>query len=118
MDPNVLRRLRTQKGITQKELGEQIHVSPSAVSQYERGIVAPSRETESRIAEYFSVSINCLNGESDYQDIEEAYNIIYGYGATLLQTIRSMLRISDRHKEILAENVQLYEEKDTKNQQS
>ena len=70
------------------------------------------------IAEYFSVSINCLNGDSDYQDIEEAYNNIYGYGATLLQTIRSMMRISDRHKEILAENVQLYEEKDTKNQQS
>ena len=113
MDPKVLYRLRTQNKITQKELAAAIHVSPSAISQYERGIVAPSRETESRIATYCNVSINCLNGESEYQDIEENYNKIYGYGATLLETIRSMLRISDRHKDILAENVQLYEKKDT-----
>ena len=113
MDPKVLNRLRTKYKITQKELAAAIHVSPSAISQYERGIAAPSRETESRIASYFNVSINCLNGESDYQDIEENYNKIYGSGATLLETIRSMLRLSDKHKDAFAECVQLYEKNDT-----
>lgn len=39
-----IRQLRLSKGITQKELAEAIHVTPSAISQYENGKAQPSRE--------------------------------------------------------------------------
>jgi transcriptional regulator with XRE-family HTH domain len=39
-----LRRIRIDRGLTQKQLAERVNVSTTAISQYEKGIIEPSLE--------------------------------------------------------------------------
>ncbi len=56
--------LRKEKGITQKELAEILHVTDKAVSRWETGKSYPDIEVMQQIAEYFNVSVNdLLQGE-------------------------------------------------------
>lgn len=48
---NVIKDLRKSKGFTQKELGEKIGVSGSAVANYEKGYRSPLQDTLFRLAE-------------------------------------------------------------------
>lgn len=114
MNPTILKKLREDKGITQKELAAQIMVSPSAVSQYERELCSPSRDTENRIAQYFSVSVDYLNGESKYPEIERQLNQIYGENSTLHQVISSMLHLSEKHKNSITQIIMSFEKDDIK----
>lgn len=52
--------LRKQRGLTQTAFAEALHVSPQAVSNWERGIAPPELENLIRIADYFGVSIDDL----------------------------------------------------------
>lgn len=54
----IIRSLRSSKGITQKELGEKIGVSNSAVANYEKGYRAPLQDTLFRLSDYFEVPID------------------------------------------------------------
>ena len=57
-----LKKLRNEKGLTQKELAKVINVSTSAVSQYERGKSSPRRGNLILLAEYFGVTVAYLEG--------------------------------------------------------
>lgn len=58
-----LRELRKRCGITMKELGAEIGVAESTISQYETGKRQPDYETLLRIGEYFGVSVDYLLGQ-------------------------------------------------------
>ena len=51
-----IRRLRVEKGMTQKELADKLFVTAQAVSRWENGEVEPSVSTISAIAKIFEVS--------------------------------------------------------------
>ena len=53
-------RLRTQAGMTQAELGEQLHYSDKSVSKWERGESVPDAYVLKCIAEMFSVTVDYL----------------------------------------------------------
>ena len=59
---NVLRELRTKKGLSQDELAEKIHVTRQAVSRWENGETIPNTETLKLLSIFFDVSINTLLG--------------------------------------------------------
>jgi transcriptional regulator with XRE-family HTH domain len=44
-----LKRIRIDRGLTQKQLAEEINVSTTAISQYEKGIIEPSIEHFDRL---------------------------------------------------------------------
>lgn len=48
-----LRKLRTDRGVYQETVGDAVGVSKSAVSEWERGVSAPGRETLGRLDEYY-----------------------------------------------------------------
>lgn len=50
-----LKELRTEKGLTQKALGDEIHVSRSAIAKWEAGLGLPSEDSLMAICEYFDV---------------------------------------------------------------
>lgn len=50
-----VRRLRSQRGWTQAELGKKAHCAQTAVSQLEIGIKCPTVDTVERIAKAFSL---------------------------------------------------------------
>lgn len=57
---HTIKQLRTEKGIRQGELADQLHVTRQAVSNWENGKTQPDIETLTQIAEYFGVSIERL----------------------------------------------------------
>lgn len=57
--------LRKANDITQEELGRQIGVGKTTISNYETGYSSPDSETLVKLADYFNVSIDYLLGYSD-----------------------------------------------------
>lgn len=60
-----LRRLREEKKMTMKALGQEIGVAESTISLYEAGKREPDTETLCRIATYFNVSVDYLLGHEN-----------------------------------------------------
>lgn len=71
-----LKELRERKGMSQIQLSEELGISKSSVSMYERGERNPDFETLETIADFFNVDMNFLLGKDDgsvyYLDPEAA----------------------------------------------
>lgn len=63
---NRLKELRTKRGLSQRALADDLHISKSAVSMYENGTREPDHETTELIADYFNVDVDYLLGRKDY----------------------------------------------------
>ncbi|NLY08564.1 MAG: helix-turn-helix domain-containing protein [Tissierellia bacterium] len=57
-NPNNLKQLRLEKGLTQKEVAEQIGVSQQQWSQYEKGEAYPRISTAKEIADFFGSTVD------------------------------------------------------------
>lgn len=55
-----IKRLRTQKGLTQTAVADAIHVTPQAVSRWETGACYPDLESLINLAVYFDVRVDDL----------------------------------------------------------
>lgn len=65
----LIRRLRTERGLTQKQLAEALTVSDKAVSKWERGMGLPDVSLLPRLCELFKVDLSRLiDGEIDDGD--------------------------------------------------
>ena len=63
MEPkDVIFKLRTEKGLSQEELAEQLFVTRQAVSRWENGETVPNTEALKLLSKVFCVSINTLLG--------------------------------------------------------
>lgn len=60
-----LKKLRTDKKLTQEELGKKINVTKVSISGYENGNRTPDTETLQRIADIFDVSTDYLLGRTE-----------------------------------------------------
>lgn len=60
-----IKTLRIDKKVTQKEIAEEIGVSPVSVQRFEYGSVRPSLDTIIALADFFDVSLDYLVGRSD-----------------------------------------------------
>lgn len=65
LDTDRLRRLRTERMLTQAALGEELGLSESTVCMYEQGEREPSFNTLCRLADFFGVTTDYLLGRSD-----------------------------------------------------
>lgn len=59
---DVILELRTQNGLSQDALAEQVYVTRQAVSRWETGETVPNTETLKLLSKLFDVSINTLLG--------------------------------------------------------
>lgn len=66
----ILRELREESGLTQKELAKACNLSPQCISALEKGINSPTALTLSAIANYFKIPIDELVG-CDSPTLEE-----------------------------------------------
>lgn len=61
--PEVFKSLRIDRGITQEQLADALHITKQAVSHYERGTREPkNQEMYEAIADFFNVDMNYLIG--------------------------------------------------------
>lgn len=58
---NKLKQLRTEKGLTQRELADKIGLGKSAVGMYESGKRTPEFETLEAICDFFNVNMDLLS---------------------------------------------------------
>lgn len=72
-----LRLLRTEKGISQRQLGEQIGVSQQSINKYENYEIEPDIHTLILIARYFHTSVDFLIGNSDVRHVIEHIEPFY-----------------------------------------
>ena len=59
---DILLQLRTQKGLSQEQLAEQVFVTRQAVSRWETSETTPNTETLKLLSRLYDVSINTLLG--------------------------------------------------------
>lgn len=59
---DMIYKLRTQHGLSQEQLAEEVYVSRQAVSRWETGETVPNTETLKLLSKRFDVSINTLLG--------------------------------------------------------
>ncbi len=71
---NTLKKLRTEKGLSQRELSEQIYVTRTAITKWENGNRLPDAVMISRLAEVLGVDVNTLLFAASESD--ECPNII------------------------------------------
>ncbi len=64
----ILKKLRTEKKITQKKLAEQLFVDCSTVTKWETGKAFPDFKKQQMLAEIFDVSIDYLFGREDKKE--------------------------------------------------
>ena len=57
---NQLKKLRTERGISQEELARQLFISRQAISKWEKGDGKPDLDNAVKLAEIFDVSLDCL----------------------------------------------------------
>lgn len=59
-----LRNFRKQKGLSQEELAERLHVVRQTVSKWEKGLSVPDADLLIRIAEILETSVSTLLGDT------------------------------------------------------
>lgn len=62
-----LKRLRTEKGMMQKELANKIGTTNSAICNYEKGVREPNIDTLKKLASALDVTVDKLLEEPDEQ---------------------------------------------------
>ena len=74
---SLIAKLRKEKGLTQKELADQLHITDRAVSKWERGLGCPDISLLDDLANILGVSISSLlNGE---EEVEKAIKTTITY---------------------------------------
>ena len=68
---NNLKLLRTEKGISQRQLGEAIGVSQQSINKYENHEIEPDIRTLILMAKYFDTSVDYLVGNSSVRRVIE-----------------------------------------------
>lgn len=67
-----IKSLRLQNGLTQKQLADELHVTPQAVSRWENGEVEPSVSAIGEMAKIFNVSYDeLMRGKEEDEEKEE-----------------------------------------------
>lgn len=67
-----LKHLRIQKNVTQKEIAENINVTPVSLQRFEYGTVRPSIDKLVALADFFDVSLDYLVGRTDNPNSHKA----------------------------------------------
>lgn len=94
-----LKELRLEKKINQAELGEIIGISPSTVGMYEREQRFPDKDTLSKIADYFEVSVDYLLGRTNERNIKNVTEDM-DEDIRMIQRARNNMDKKDREKMI------------------
>ena len=89
---DILAELREDRGLTQKQLGQILHVTGGTISNYEQGVHYPDLEKLIELADYFSVTTDYLLGRADSNLSPDVLSSVLSGGKTVGQTVQ-MIRL-------------------------
>lgn len=97
---DMLKHLRMEMHLSQRDLAKKLGVSSSTISMYEVGMRHPDFETEEKIAAFFSVDLNTLRGKDatfNLSDFEKT--LIKAYrGSDMKAAICALLKLKEREE--------------------
>ena len=104
-----LKKLREEKGVSQRQLADVISLSQQSINKYENHNIEPDIDTLIKIADYFDTSVDYLIGHSKIRrkievvnsydlNMEEA-SLIYSYRKLSLKQRQSILCIVENYIE-------------------
>lgn len=102
-----IKRIRKEKGLTQKELGEKLGISQAAIGQFESNKANPKMETMQKIADALNVSLNDLVPDSYERNIQEGFEL----SATDYSHIEAMANhkiFTDKERKKIFEKIEHY----------
>lgn len=93
-----LKDLRAKKGISQKKLADEIHVSQQSINKYENHDIEPDIETLVKIADYFGTSVDYLIGHTEFdRPVEKTERFDLNSNETEL--VESWRKLTSKQKE-------------------
>lgn len=90
MKGSILKDLRIQKGITQKALADAVGVKDSTIRMVELGKRNGSIELSAALADYFDVSMDYLEGRTDYKNADDV-------ASDLVNRLKEMNLLNDKN---------------------
>lgn len=105
----ILRELREDRDICQKELALYLNVSIGTVSNYENGIHFPDPNTLCKLADYFGVTTDYLLGRTEYRYPPEKPLPAISDGYTVGDLLRLLTFLSEDDRAFLAAVLHLLE---------
>lgn len=98
---DILMELRQDAGMTQKELGNILHVSPGTISNYENGVHLPDIEKLIEFANYFKVTTDYLLCRTSVSVSSDLLQRPLANGKTISDIISIILRLSPDRQQAL-----------------
>lgn len=99
----MLKKLRTEREISQADMARILGLSRSTVGMYERGKREPDFETLERIADYFSINLDDLTGrgasESDRMKICTLIERCYGDG--VFEIVQKIMKLDANDRQVV-----------------
>lgn len=92
-----LKKLRSERGLTQIELSKNLNINRATYAHYETGRREPDIETLKLLADYFNVSVDYLLGNSDKKESEPENDIPQAYSDKYKVTKKDL----KQHDEVL-----------------
>ena len=101
MFSQILKNLRSEKGLSQRELSSQLGLSANCICEYEKGRSEPNLDTLKKLSSIFECSIDYLVGNSDdFGVVQTAPNYaLTALESEMLSHFRK-LDMSSQHKAI------------------
>lgn len=109
--PEILIRLRERTNTNQKTLAAALCITPSVVSQYEKGKVMPGYDVMCKIADFFHVSVDYLLGrEKAALETDRWLDTTYVKGLSNRQLLEKCCELSPPQRKLLCGFLQLLDQ--------
>ncbi|MEI3416369.1 MAG: helix-turn-helix transcriptional regulator [Christensenellaceae bacterium] len=92
-----LRKLREEKGVTQKQLADIISVSQQSINKYENHNIEPDIDTLIKMADYFETSVDYIVGHSKIRRKIEIVNS-YDLNAEEAKLVEDYRKLSNKQR--------------------
>ncbi len=108
----VLRGLRKEDNIGQKELASYLNVSVSTISNYENGVHAPDLETLCRLADFFKVSVDFLLERTGYRHPLDSLNAKFSDGTDVCGLVNTIVMLESQKQYAVRDFVEFMAKRD------
>lgn len=95
--------LRELNFLTQTDIAKHLHLSPSTISHYEKGLTVPPTEVVYRLADFYNVTTDYILGKSASRtNLNDTYAIKLTNKMTIGDAVEIMAKMDNAEREHLA----------------
>jgi len=98
-----LSELREDRGLTQRDVSERLHISNSSISAFETGARVPSVEVIVSLSRLFEVTTDYLLGLSAYNISPEVFNEEFVDGTSMGSIIQTLTVLTPKQRKAISQ---------------